>query len=70
MTALKTRTWPWIALAGALVALGLFAVHGVAGSILLACGLLTVFGVCIRFISRHDERPRDEPRLPAGHSGI
>ena len=69
MTALKTKTWPWVVLAAVLVALGLFAVPGTAGSILLACGLLAVFGVCIRFISRNDP-PREEPRIPAGHSGV
>jgi hypothetical protein len=69
VTALKTTTRPWLLLSVALIALGLFAFEGAAGSIVLAFGLVVAFGVCIRFISRNDE-PREEPRVPAGHSGV
>jgi hypothetical protein len=70
VTALKTKAWPWLLLSVALIALGLFAFEGAAGSIVLAFGLVVAFGVCIRFISRNDEGPREEPRVPAGHSGV
>jgi hypothetical protein len=57
-------------LAAVLVVVGLFAVEGAAGSIILAFGLLAAFGGCIRIISRNDPTPRDERRVPAGHSGV
>ena len=69
MTALKTKTWPWFAFAAVFVGLGLLAVEGAAGSIILAVGMISTLGGCIRFISRN-ETPRDEPRVPAGHSGV
>ena len=69
MTPLKTKAWPWLLLAVALIALGLSAFEGGTGSIVLAVGLVVAFGACVRFISRNDE-PRDEPRVPAGHSGV
>ena len=53
-----------------LVVLGLFVVPGAAGSIVLAFGFVGLFGVAVRFITRNDETPREERRLPAGHSGI
>lgn len=52
----------------ALIALGLLAFEDGAGSI-LAVGPVVAFGACVRFISRNDE-PREEPRVPAGHSGV
>ena len=69
MTALKTQASPWLLLSAPLIALGLLAFDGAAGSIVLAIGLVVAFGACIRFISRNDE-PREEPRVPAGHSGV
>jgi hypothetical protein len=54
----------------ALVLAGLLLLDGAAGSIVLAFGLLAVFGVAVRFITRGDTRPQDERRVPAGHSGI
>lgn len=69
MTVLKTRAWPWVTLAVALIVVGLFAVDGAAGSIILACGFLALFGAGIRLISRNDPTPREERRVPAGHSG-
>ena len=59
----------WLLLAAVLIALGLFVVGGVAGTILLACGFVALFGAGIRLISRNDERPAEERRVPAGHSG-
>lgn len=38
MTALKTKAWPWLLLSVPLIALGLFAFEGSAGSIVLAVG--------------------------------
>ena len=58
-----------ILLAVALSVLGLFVVPGAAGSIVLALGFVVLFGVGVRSISG-DDPPRDEPRLPAGHSGV
>ncbi len=53
-----------------LVALGLYVVPGAAGSIVLAFGFVGLFGVAVRAISRNDETPREERRVPAGHSGV
>ena len=60
----------WLVLAVVLLALGFFVVDGGAATILLACGFVALFGVGVRFISRNDPPRRDEPRLPAGHSGV
>jgi hypothetical protein len=56
-------------LAAVLIVLGLFALRGAAGSIVLAAGFLALFGAGVRIISRNDTTPRDERRVPAGHSG-
>jgi hypothetical protein len=69
VTILKAGAWPWLALAVVLLALGLI-VAGTAGTILLACGFIALLGAGIRLISPNDPGPRDEPRLPAGHSGV
>ena len=69
MTVLKTGAWPWLMLATVLIGLGQFAVGGAAGSIILACGFLALFGTGIRIISRNDATPPEERRVPAGHSG-
>jgi uncharacterized membrane protein YjjB (DUF3815 family) len=70
VTTLTPPAWAWLALAAALIAVGLFIVDGAAGSIVLACGFLALFGAGVRVISRNDPAPRDEPRVPAGHSGV
>ena len=70
MTVLKTGAWPWLILAAVLVVVGLLIVDGTAGTIILACGFLALFGAGIRLISRNDKPPREEPRVPAGHSGV
>jgi hypothetical protein len=69
VTVLKTGAWPWLVLAVALIIVGLFAVDGTAGSIILACGFLALVGVGVRIISRNDPTPPEERRVPAGHSG-
>jgi hypothetical protein len=69
VTALKTGAWPWLMSATVLIALGAFAAEGTAGSIILACGFLALFGAGIRVISRNDPAPPEERRVPAGHSG-
>jgi hypothetical protein len=69
VTALVPPTWAWFLLAVVLIVLGLVVVGGVAGTIVLACGFVALFGAGIRVISRNDSRPRGERRLPAGHSG-
>ena len=66
---LKTGAWTWLLLATVLIVLGLFAIAGTAGSIVLAGGFLALFGACIRTISRNDPTPPEERRVPAGHSG-
>jgi hypothetical protein len=53
-----------------LVVLGLFVVPGAAGSIVLAFGFVGLFGVAVRLITRNEELPREERRVPAGHSGV
>lgn len=70
MTVLKTGAWPWLILAAVLVVVGLLVVEGTAGTIILACGFLALLGAGIRLISRNDPAPREEPRVPAGHSGV
>jgi hypothetical protein len=59
----------WLASATVLIALGVFVAEGAAGSVILACGFLALFGAGIRVISRHDPAPPEERRVPAGHSG-
>jgi hypothetical protein len=66
------RRWAWVvlfALGAILALLGLVVVDGSGGSIVLALGLLAIFGGAVRFISR-GETGRNEPRVPAGHSGL
>jgi hypothetical protein len=65
----KTGAWPWLMLATVLIVLGLLALEGAAGSIVLACGFLALFGAGIHVISRNDPTPPEERRVPAGHSG-
>jgi hypothetical protein len=60
----------FLVLAVVLIALGAFVVDGAAGTIALACGFIALFGAGIRLISRNDPTPRDEGRVPAGHSGV
>jgi hypothetical protein len=62
-------TVAWLLLAVVLIVLGMV-LSGGAATILLAAGFVALFGVGIRLISRNDERPREERRLPAGHSGV
>jgi hypothetical protein len=59
----------WLVLAVVLLALGFFVLDGGAATILLAVGFIALFGAGIRFITRDEPARRDEPRLPAGHSG-
>ena len=60
----------WLVLAVVLLALGFFVVDGGAAPILLAAGFIALFGAGIRLISRNEPARPEEPRLPAGHSGI
>ena len=70
VTILKNSAWPWLMLAALLVVVGLVVVDGAAGSIILACGFIALFGAGIKLISRNDPTPPEERRVPAGHSGI
>ena len=70
VTVLKYSVWPWLMLAALLVVVGLVVVDGAAGSIILACGFIALFGAGIKLISRNDPTPPEERRVPAGHSGI
>ena len=70
VTVLKNSAWPWLMLAALLVVVGLVVVDGAAGSIILACGFIALFGAGIKLISRNDPTPPEERRVPAGHSGI
>jgi hypothetical protein len=67
---LKTGAWPWLILAAMLIVVGLLVVEGTAGTIILACGFLALLGAGIRLISTNDPAPREEGRVPAGHSGV
>ena len=67
MTVLKNSAWPWLMLAALLVVVGLVVVDGAAGSIILACGFIALFGAGIKLISRNDPTPPEERRVPAGH---
>jgi hypothetical protein len=69
MRLLPTSAWPWFLLGLALAVIGLGVLDGAAGSVVLAIGLLAIFGAAIRVISRHDSRPPEERRVPAGRSG-
>jgi hypothetical protein len=69
-TVLKSSAWPWLMLAAVLVVVGLVVVDGTAGTIILACGFIALFGAGIKLISRNDPTPPEERRVPAGHSGI
>ena len=70
MTVLKNAAWPWLMLAAVLVVVGIVVVDGMAGTIILACGFIALFGAGIKLISRNDPAPREERRVPAGHSGV
>jgi hypothetical protein len=70
MRVLKSRVWPWLVLGVVLSVIGLVLLDGAAGAIVLAVGLLAVFGAGVRFISRNDSGPPDDRRVPAGRSGI
>jgi hypothetical protein len=69
MSTLKSA-WPWFVLGVVLSAVGLVVLDGAAGAIVLAVGLLMIFGAGVRVISRNDPRPADDRRVPAGHSGV
>ena len=66
MTVLKNSAWPWLILAALLVVVGLVVVDGAAGTIILACGFIALFGAGIKLISRNDPTPPEERRVPAG----
>jgi hypothetical protein len=69
VTVLKNAAWPWLMLAAVLVVVGLVVVDGTAGTIILGCGFIALFGAGIKLISRNDAAPPEERRVPAGHSG-
>jgi hypothetical protein len=56
-------------LAAVLLVVGLVVVEGTAGTIILACGFIALFGAGIKLISRNEPAPQEERRVPAGHSG-
>ena len=63
-------TVAFLVLAVVLIALGAFVVDGAGGNHRTRCRLHRLFGAGIRLISRNDPAPRDEGRVPAGHSGV
>jgi hypothetical protein len=67
---MRTGIWAWLLPAVVLIALGLFVVAGLAGTIVLACGCLALFGAGVHWLHQDDPRPPEERRLPAGHSGL
>jgi hypothetical protein len=67
---MRSGIWAWLLPAVVLIALGLFVVGGVAGTIVLACGCLALFGAGVYRLHKDDPRPPEERRLPAGHSGV
>jgi hypothetical protein len=70
MRVLKSSAWPWFLLGVALVVIGLVVLDGAGGAIVLAVGLLAIFGAGVRVISRNDSTPPDDRRVPAGRSGV
>jgi hypothetical protein len=48
MAVRRIRAWPWVALAEALIAIGVFVLAGSAGTIVLAAGSATLFGAIVR----------------------
>jgi hypothetical protein len=66
MRVLKSSAWPWLVLGVVLSVIGLVLLDGAAGAIVLAVGLLAIFGGAVRFISRNDSRPPDDRRVPVG----
>jgi hypothetical protein len=69
MAVLRTA-WLWLIVAVLLIVVGVVVLDGSAGTIVLACGFIALFGAGIRLISRNDSAPPEERRVPAGHSGI
>jgi hypothetical protein len=67
---LKSSAWPWFLLGVVLGVIGLVVLDGAAGAIVLAVGLLAIFGAGVRVISGNDSRPPDDRRVPAGRSGL
>ena len=65
----KSSAWPWFLLGVALGVIGLVVLDGAVGAIVLALGLLAIFGAGVRLISRNDSTP-DDRRVPAGRSGV
>lgn len=70
MRVLKSSAWPWLVLGVVLAIIGLVMLDGAAGAIVLAVGLLAIFGALVRVISRNDSGPPDDRRVPAGRSGV
>lgn len=70
MRVLKSSAWPWFLLGVVLTVIGLVVLDGAAGAIVLAVGLLAIFGAGVRVISRNDSQPPDDRRVPAGRSGV
>jgi hypothetical protein len=68
VTILKHAARPWLVFAVVLLVVGVV-VDRAAGTIILACGFIVLFGAGIRLISRNDPAPPEERRVPAGHSG-
>ena len=62
MTVVKNSAWPWLMLASLLLVVGLVVIDGAAGSIILACGFIALFGAGIKLISRNDPTPPEERR--------
>jgi hypothetical protein len=69
MAVLRTA-WLWLIVAVLLIVVGVVVLDGSAGTTVLACGFIALFGAGIRLISRNDSTPPEERRVPAGHSGI
>jgi hypothetical protein len=69
MAVLKAGVWPWLIVAVMLVVVGV-ALDGTAGTIVLACGFIALLGAGIRLITRNEPTRPEEPRVPAGHSGV
>jgi hypothetical protein len=69
MAVLKAGAWPWLIVGVILIVVGVVVLDGGAGTVVLACGFIALLGAGIRLISRNDPTPKEERRVPAGHSG-
>ena len=68
MTTLKTKNWPWFALAALIGAVGLLALDGPARGMTVAVCVFTFLGACIRTLA--SESAEDVARIDRAGIGL